>query len=131
MNKPRLIFSHLCDHVTVSREGKLSVIGIFKEVTGKSIPATHPLMILVFEINLGDTGEHNIKIEFKDPDKDNVKEPINLPNIKVGSADVNYGQVLNITDTKFRKKGCYKIIIKVDDEKVGEEKLFFKLKENE
>ena len=32
MNDPKLIFSHICDYALISSDGKLSVIGIFKEM---------------------------------------------------------------------------------------------------
>ena len=74
----------------------LDKIGIFKEINSEKIPNVHPLIILVFEINLGDTKDHNLKIEFKDPDGDNVKEPINFADIKVDSDDINLGDLKSV-----------------------------------
>lgn len=127
MSNPKLIFSHLCDHATVSQEGKLSVIGIFKGISSGKIPYVHPLMILVFEINLEDTKNHNLKIEFKNPNGSNVKEPINFVDIKVDSDDINFGQILNIKNSTFDQQGIYKIILYIDNVLIGEEKLIFKL----
>ncbi|MCK5386664.1 MAG: hypothetical protein KAJ39_05735 [Gammaproteobacteria bacterium] len=131
MSKPKLIFSHICDHVLISQEGKLSVIGIFKEINGINIPSIHPLMILVFEINLGDKESHRLRIEFKDPDGENIKEPINILDVKVNSNDINYGKILNILNTNFSKRGLYKIIMYIDNKIIGEEKILFRSTKNE
>ena len=126
MNNPKLIFSHLCDHALVSAEGKLSVIGIFKEIGGKNIPAIHPMMTLAFEIYLGDTENHNLKIEFKNPDGNDFNDTYNLI-INAPSVNQNFGRILKIVNIKFTKEGVYKIIIYIDDKKIGEESLTFRI----
>jgi hypothetical protein len=45
-------FAHLCDYALVSKDGKLSVIGIFSGIVVRDLPATHPRSFLAFEIEL-------------------------------------------------------------------------------
>ena len=63
-------FAHLCDYAMVSREGKLSVLGIFTRITAAEIPAVHPAAYLAFEIDLEETDpdEFSVSIEVVSPD---------------------------------------------------------------
>ena len=45
-------FAHICDYATVSREGKLSVLGIFTNINAAKFPATHPQMYLAFDLEM-------------------------------------------------------------------------------
>ncbi len=46
----KLNFSFLCDYASVSREGKLSMAGIFENINVRSLPTHHPLMFIVTNI---------------------------------------------------------------------------------
>lgn len=54
----RVTFAHLCDYATISREGKLSVLGIFSNINTTSLPMIHPMLFVVFEIEMS-AGELN------------------------------------------------------------------------
>ena len=43
-------FAHLCDYATISRENKLSVLGIFSQINALEIPFVHPQAYLAFEV---------------------------------------------------------------------------------
>jgi uncharacterized protein DUF6941 len=45
-------FAHLCDYASVSREGKLSVMGIFDKINAQQLPYTHPQAFLAFQIEI-------------------------------------------------------------------------------
>lgn len=45
-------FVHICDYASVSKEGKLSTMGIFDHISVRHFPVTHPLMYLAFEMEL-------------------------------------------------------------------------------
>lgn len=49
----KITFAHLGDYATVSREGKLSVLGIFANINLPKLPAQHPQMFLAFELEMG------------------------------------------------------------------------------
>lgn len=48
----KIKWAHLCDYATVSREGKVSVLGIFTYINAPKFPMSHALMYLVFEIEM-------------------------------------------------------------------------------
>jgi hypothetical protein len=45
-------FAHICDYASVSREGKLSAMGIFDRINVASLPAMHPFLYLAFELEI-------------------------------------------------------------------------------
>lgn len=68
-------FAHLADYASVSREGKLSVMGIFEHINVPELPYIHPLMYLAFRIvlNYAEVGnEIPLKIECVDADGNQV-----------------------------------------------------------
>lgn len=48
----KVTFAHVCDYASVSRDGKLSVIGIFDRLFTSALPTSHPLMYLAFELEM-------------------------------------------------------------------------------
>lgn len=48
----RVPYVHICDYASISREGKLSAMGIFDQIFVPSMPAMHPLLYLAFAIEL-------------------------------------------------------------------------------
>ena len=74
-------FAHLCDYATVSREGKLSVMGIFSRISTGRLPSQHHQAFLAFQLDassfelnrpfeveircMGPDGEDLLKVEGK------------------------------------------------------------------
>jgi hypothetical protein len=48
----QVTFVHICDYATISKEGKLSAIGIFDRINISAVPYVHPLMHVAFELSL-------------------------------------------------------------------------------
>lgn len=48
----KINFAHLCDYALISRDGKLSVMGLFDNINVAQLPAAHPTAFLAFEIGL-------------------------------------------------------------------------------
>ena len=48
----KVTFAHICDYASVSREGKLSTMGIFDRIQVAAVPASHPLFYLAFELEM-------------------------------------------------------------------------------
>jgi hypothetical protein len=46
----KISFVHICDYANVSKDGKLSVMGIFDSISPPALPHKHPAMYLAFEI---------------------------------------------------------------------------------
>lgn len=67
----RVSFAHICDYASVSREGKLSVNGIFSFIGAQTFPVQHPLLYLVFELDLSSSelnAEYECKVKLQGPD---------------------------------------------------------------
>ncbi len=47
-----ITFAHLCDYATVSREGKLSVLGIFSQIHAAQVPLVHAQAFLAYELKI-------------------------------------------------------------------------------
>jgi len=60
----------LADYASVSRDGKLSVAGIFDRIVMHEVPWQHPTMFIALRIHFhpGEEGAHGIKIRFVDAD---------------------------------------------------------------
>ena len=60
----------LADYASVSRDGKLSVAGIFDRLVMHEVPWQHPTMFIALRIHFhpGEEGAHGIKIRFVDAD---------------------------------------------------------------
>jgi len=67
----KINFVHICDYASVSREGKLSTMGIFDTIHVQSLPAMHPLLYLAYEIEMrpAEVGQ-NFKLGIKLVDAD-------------------------------------------------------------
>ena len=48
----------LCDHALVGQDGKVSLMGIFRNISVSGLPAQHPRMFLVAILGL-EVGAHN------------------------------------------------------------------------
>ena len=71
----RVTFAHLCDYALISKEGKLSILGMFSGMQLSQIPAVQPMMYLAFEIELSPAElnrDFSIRIECTDEDGNRV-----------------------------------------------------------
>jgi hypothetical protein len=110
-------FAHLCDYASVSREGKLSVLGIFSQINGAHAPLVHPQAFLAFElaINYAEVGKP-ITIDIQIVDADGTKILGARVNgaihagtpVKPGDAP-QIGQILAIHNLTFPRFGTYNV----------------------
>lgn len=57
----------LCDHALVGQDGKVSSIGIFRNISVSGLPAQHPRMYLVAILELP-PGPHLVTVQLRRPD---------------------------------------------------------------
>lgn len=83
-------FAHVCDYASVSKEGKLSAMGIFTRIYVTSLPAVHPLMFLAFELEVrpAELG-HPVKLGIKLVDADGQKMVESEADVKVAGTVTN------------------------------------------
>lgn len=75
----------LCDLALLSRENKLSIIGIFDQIFVPQVPASHPKMSLVGFLSGPPDSHHKITVSALDPDIKSVLPDQNL-DITLGSS---------------------------------------------
>jgi hypothetical protein len=80
----------LCDHALVGQDGKVSLIGIFRNISVSALPAQHPRMYLVAILGL-DPGAHTVTVDLRRPD--GAAAMPNPPTISVQAAP---GQDVNV-----------------------------------
>jgi hypothetical protein len=63
-------FFHVADEAVISREGKLSAIGIFDVIWTEAVPAVHPKLALLAHVSgaLHEGSRHDYQIHFVDED---------------------------------------------------------------
>ena len=59
MTPPEIRLAALCDHALVGQDGKVSLLGIFRNISVSGLPAQHPRMFLVAILGL-DVGADNV-----------------------------------------------------------------------
>ncbi|MBU1925665.1 MAG: hypothetical protein KKB82_07080 [Candidatus Omnitrophica bacterium] len=113
----KLNFSFLCDYVSISREGKLNMNGIFENINVRSLPAIHPMMYVVANVsglNNGDRFTCDL-IMASEPQKKlvtMVKEVVIDPKR-------NFGFVGQFVNVKYETSGKYHIKFYVDNKEIG------------
>ena len=85
----------LCDHGLVGQDGKVSLIGIFRNISVSALPAEHPRMFLVAVLAL-EPGPHGVVIRMRRPDGSQaMPNPPELSVHGVAGQDVNVMVELN------------------------------------
>jgi hypothetical protein len=108
----------LCDYASVSREGKLSINGIFDELRIQKFPGGIPRAFLVATIN----GEANkqysltLKVESKNGGKSPLKDLILNA---VTSANSKNNLIIELINLGFEKEGDYIFKIYTGNQEVG------------
>jgi len=110
-------FAHLCDYASVSREGKLSVMGIFSNIGVQTLPALHPIAYLAFEMELRSAEmdrESEIEIDVVDADGNNIwKMEGKFKGDRRGKPGerATVGQIIPLQGLTFQRYGAHEINI--------------------
>lgn len=121
----KLKYVHLCDHAFQSEGGKLNFIGIFKNINIQKFPGGLPKFSLVCGLEIPSTISGKLKLEtiFMGPDEKKIKANIPtlsgiLPKRKKGVI-LEFGSNIEIVNFKFKTKGKYKFLVKLNGKDVG------------
>jgi hypothetical protein len=108
----------LCDHALVGQDGKLSMLGIFRNITVSNLPAQHPRMYLVAVLGL-DPGKHEVVVRLVGPGGGTVmQEAPRIGVTAVAGQDVNV--VVELNNLSFAAYGNHRFDLEVDGTTVGE-----------
>ena len=110
----------ISDYASVSKEGKISIMGIFDKVNIKKLPARHGQMYLVAVIKGEPWSEHKIEVEITDPLGKRIGG--SKADSKFGdSGKTNF--ISSIPGMPITRRGKYKFTLKVDSKKLGSTKI--------
>jgi hypothetical protein len=115
--QPEIRLAALCDHALVGQDGKLSMLGIFRNISVSSLPAQHPRMYLVAVLGL-DPGSHDVVVRLLRPDGGAVMQE--APRISVHAVpgqDVNV--IVELNNLGFTTYGPHRFDVEVDGSTVG------------
>jgi len=113
----KLNFSFLCDYASVSREGKLSMNGIFENINVHSFPACHPLMFIVANVSGLNNGDR-FTCELVMADNMQNKLAVMKKEAKIDSQR-NFGFIGQFVNIKYEKEGQYLVNFYVDNKEIG------------
>ena len=115
----------VADYANVSRNGKLNVMGIFRDINAPRFPVKHPLMHLIVKLR-ADLGETDVSrvltVMLMDED---AKEMMKLSNNfkfprQVRGRQSEFNAILRFTDLVFPSPGVYVFVVLVDNDHKGE-----------
>lgn len=107
----------LCDHALVGQDGKLSMVGIFRNINVSGLPAQHPRMYLVAVLEL-ESGAHEVVVRLTRPDGGPaMSEAPRLTVHAVAGQDVNV--IVELNNLNFGAYGTHRFDVEVDGTTVG------------
>ncbi len=113
MSDPEIRLAVLCDHALVGQDGKVSVMGIFRNISVSDLPAQHPRMFVVAVLGL-DAGAHAVVVQLRGPDGRPAMQ--HAPEMTVHSSgdsqDVNV--IVELNNLSFASYGEYRFDLDVD-----------------
>ncbi|MFH1062823.1 MAG: hypothetical protein V1747_08105 [Candidatus Omnitrophota bacterium] len=113
----KLNFSFLCDYASVSREGKLSMNGIFENINVLQLPTHHPLMFIVANIS-GVNDKDKFTCELILDDKSQKQLASISQEVKVDPRR-NFGFIGQFVNVRYETAGDYLIKFYIDNKEIG------------
>lgn len=117
MSQAEVRLAALCDHALVGQDGKVSLLGIFRNISVTGLPAQHPRMFLVAILGL-EAGTHAVVVRLRKPD--GGQAGTNPPEIAVQAVtgqDVNV--IVELNNLSFGAFGTHRFDLEVDGAVVG------------
>lgn len=115
-------FALLVEHVTESRDGKLSLIGIFDEIQSESVPVLFPRIFAAVRLlaRVSEGTEHTVQLVIVDEDGHEViskSPPFPVRLVPRGpAAPISAEIVAELVGVKFSRFGDYEFNVFVDGE---------------
>lgn len=121
MSDLKLELLTLCDHALTSKQGKLSIIGIFDRMFVRKTPSTFARFFVVAVLIGKPDSEHKILLSIKDPQENEVLPKTKEIAIKLG----NQGRsniITDIVNMPLSITGEYTVSLSEKGKKLGEKK---------
>lgn len=108
----------LCDHAMVGQDGKVSLLGIFRNISVSGLPAQHPRMFLVAILGL-DAGPHSVVVRLLKPDgQQAMPNPPEISVQAIAGQDVNV--IVELNNVSFTAFGMHRFQLSIDGGAIGE-----------
>ena len=108
----------LCDHALVGQDGKVSLLGIFRNISVSGLPAQHPRMFLVAILDLA-VGSHSVVVRLMRPDGQQAMP--NPPEISVhATAGQDVNVIVELNNMNFTTYGTHRFQLSVDGDAIGD-----------
>jgi len=108
----------LCDHALVGQDGKVTLIGIFRNISVTGLPAQHPRMFLVAILGL-DVGAHTVVVRLLKPDgQQAMPNPPEISVHAIAGQDVNV--IVELNNMSFTTYGTHRFQLNVDGDAIGD-----------
>lgn len=118
-------FLHVCDYVSFS-EGKLNILGVFKNINTNTVPVVHPQMFIVANVKINKSGKYkqSIKMVNEGGETEIFRQDFDL-NIEIpkGKKQAEVGTVAQLTGISFANYGKYKVQVIVDEKLIDESEI--------
>lgn len=111
----------VADFSSITREGKLNVLGIFGQILALDVPAIHNAMSVVFQIEYEADEKGMRNLDFKLVDQDHrqlvgITGKIEFPPLADGMIDGNFPLKIDLNQTVFPEFGEYQFVLSIDDD---------------
>lgn len=117
MSEPEVRLATLCDHAMVGQDGKVSLVGIFRNISVSRLPAQHPRMFLVAILGM-EAGQHQVTVRLIRPDgSPGMPKPPEIAVHAIGGQDVNV--IVELNNMNFTVHGMHRFDLEVDGTPVG------------
>ncbi len=121
----KLLVLLAADYANVTGDGKLNVMGVFRDINATNFPVRLSSMHLVIKLSaeLGEYGDtRTLVVKLRDPDGKeimNLTAPAAIPNSQEGKIpEVN--AILELKEIIFPKPGPYQFVVLVDKDYKGD-----------
>lgn len=115
----KLNYAHICDYAFLSANRTPTLIGIFSEINGKSLPAVHPLMVVVADFTRDTNVTHRFVVTIKTPSGKLAIPPIDGTAEAPDPIKKNVGVIVYVYGLKLEEQGTYTIEMTVNNDSLG------------
>ncbi|MCM8812556.1 MAG: hypothetical protein NC924_01305 [Candidatus Omnitrophica bacterium] len=121
----RLNFAFLCDYASVSREGKLSLNGIFENINTRALPMHHPLMYVVANVSGAHEGDR-FTCEITPQDNPALKVAAIASQVNIDTQQ-RFGFIGQFVNVRYELAGAYFMKFYIDNKELGSLTFFVRL----
>lgn len=115
----RIKIAVLADYASISKGDKLNILGIFSQIRARTVPVTHPQMLIVvqYEFESLEAGRKSSQIVLQDEDAKqilSISGELEIPRKERGEA-FQLNQIIQLNNVTFPKFGEYEFVVLLDE----------------